>query len=843
MLYRFAFLFCAAMFTCTAAQGQMFIQQGGKLVGSGGKYASQGNSVALSGDGNTALVGGPSDGSTGAVWVFTRNNTGNWTQQGSKLVGRGAAFAAEQGTSVALSADGNTALIGGPGDVPAGGGYPVGAVWVFTRDSNGNWTQQGSKLVGDGYSGYPGQGSAVALSADGNTALVGGPSDAGPNVGVGAVWVFTRDSRGNWTQQGSKLVGSGVVGFGAEQGDSVALSADGNTALVGGFVDNNGAGGGVGAVWVFTRDSNGNWTQQGSKLVGSGAAGWAEQGSSVAISGDGNTALVGGRNDNNGAGAVWVFARDSNGNWTQQGSKLVGSGAVGSAGQGCSVALSADGHTALVGGRYDNSGAGAVWVFRRNSGNWIQQGSKVVGSGAVGSHVLQGSSVALSGDGTTALIGGADDNSGVGAVWIFTAQLSGAFEVVSAHTGQVLEAPNGASANGTLIAQNYLNGYEQQQWQFIPVGGGYYEIQNMLTGKVLDVTGASVGVGTRIQEWDYLGGANQQWQLVPVDDVHYQIVNRNSGLVLDVIGGSTASGTNVQQWTYLGDPQQLWVMVPVQSYTIANKLSTYVLDLSNGSSTDGTLIQQSGATGYWEQQWQFVPVGGGYFAILNRNSGKVLDVIAASISPGTLIQQWDYLGGANQQWQLVKSDGTSYQIMNRASGYVLDDIAYSTTAGTRIQQWPFEGSDNQLWQVAPVQYYNIENRNSRLVLDVAGGSTTAGTHIQQWGSNGLQQQGWQLLPSANGSYVIMNNVTSQVLDVTNGSSSDGALIQQQPFNGSAEQQWKLVPVGAGYYEIQNVNSGKVLDMTGASVSQGALLQQWDYLGSTNQQWQLIPVAP
>jgi len=80
------------------------------------------------------------------------------------------------------------------------------------------------------------------------------------------------------------------------QGFSVALSADGNTALVG----SNGAG-----AWAFVRDSSGNWTQQGSNLIGSGA-------SSVALSADGNTALVGDGEPGGGAVAV-VLTRDSGG--------------------------------------------------------------------------------------------------------------------------------------------------------------------------------------------------------------------------------------------------------------------------------------------------------------------------------------------------------------------------------------------------------------------------------------------------------------------------------------------------------------------------------------------------
>jgi hypothetical protein len=79
----------------------------------------------------------------------------------------------------------------------------------------------------------------------------------------------------------------------------------------------------------------------------------AEQGTGVAISADGNTAVLGGLADDNNAGATWIFTR-TNGVWSQQGSKLVGTGAIGSAEQGCAVALSADSNTVVVGGRTDN---------------------------------------------------------------------------------------------------------------------------------------------------------------------------------------------------------------------------------------------------------------------------------------------------------------------------------------------------------------------------------------------------------------------------------------------------------------------------------------------------------
>ena len=79
----------------------------------------------------------------------------------------------------------------------------------------------------------------------------------------------------------------------------------------------------------------------------------------MALSADGGTALIGGSGDG-GAGAAWLYAV---GTATQQGPKLTASDAIGVANVGASVALSADGSTALVGGNGDNRGVGAAWAF------------------------------------------------------------------------------------------------------------------------------------------------------------------------------------------------------------------------------------------------------------------------------------------------------------------------------------------------------------------------------------------------------------------------------------------------------------------------------------------------
>ncbi|MBZ5588758.1 MAG: hypothetical protein LAO05_09345 [Acidobacteriia bacterium] len=420
-----------------------FVQQGEKLVGTGAVgTAAQGVSIALSADGNTAIVGGWTDNDlTGGAWVYTRSGT-QWSQQGPKLVGTGAIGPAGQGFSVAISADGNTAIVGGWTDNAF-----VGAAWVFTR-SGGVWSQQGGKLAGTGVAGTPNQGWSVALSADGNTALVGGPSAIAESASdPGAAWVFTR--RGSvWSQQGSRLIGAGAVGASA-LGVSVSLSADGNTAVVGG----PGADDGAGAAWVFTR-SGAVWSQQGARLVGSGATGLANQGMSVSLSADGNTVLVGGPGDNQvGAeawnGAVWVFTR-SGAVWSQQGDKLAGTDAVGGAAQGISVSLAADGTTAVIGGYDDNSDAGAAWVFTSAGGVWSQEGAKLVGTGAVGAS-QQGWSVAFAGDGRTAIVGGSGDDDGAGAAWVYVTGGCQAPEVTAQPQGQIIQSGQTATLSVSAV--------------------------------------------------------------------------------------------------------------------------------------------------------------------------------------------------------------------------------------------------------------------------------------------------------------------------------------------------------------------------------------------------------
>jgi hypothetical protein len=371
--------------------------------------AAQGYSVAVSADGSTAIVGAPHyDGFAGAAWVYVRSGS-TWSAQ-QKLVSSEGSSLAEQGFSVAISADGNTVLVGGPEDAGPKEEF-YGAVWVFTR-SGSAWTQQ-QKLVatGSGATTKSAEGESVALSAEGNTALIGAYDN---EAGVGAAWVYVLEG-GKWVQQGGRLVGGEHGTAIAQQGTSVALSADGNTALVGGpraegAKDENE----VGAAWVFTRTGS-TWSEQAKLPRGTGVGEDAAQGQGVALSGDGDTAVAGAPGLGT-AGGAFVYTR-SGSTWTQQGEPLLGEDAVAGAQQGRSVALSEDGNTALVGGYRNNISQGAAWAFQRVGSAWSEQ-QKLVGTGGE-SFGEQGFGVALSADASTAVVGAPGSGSGVGGAWVF----------------------------------------------------------------------------------------------------------------------------------------------------------------------------------------------------------------------------------------------------------------------------------------------------------------------------------------------------------------------------------------------------------------------------------------
>jgi hypothetical protein len=360
-----------------------------------------GAAVALSTDGTVMVVGSPYRAeNTGAAYVWVRGASG-WVQQAELVptdpsTHEGRVF----GAKIAVSTDGGTTAVASTGD-----GFTSGAVFIFVR-SGGEWVQQGPKLLPTSGLGCWRFGSALKLSADGGTLAVGATDDT---THTGAAYVFTR-SAGGWALE-AKLTPSSPAS--QSFGSSVALSADGDTLLVGAPRENWD----IGAAYAFTR-AGAVWTQQGPPLTRTPDSGEPEESvlfGTVALSADGATAVIGASRVGGNDGAAYVFTR-SNGLWNQ-GATLRptrGEGRFGSP-----VAISPDGSVIACGAYADDMFHGAVYLFKREGGGgggWSSP--EVLHAFNRPSSAQFGAAVSMSGEGSIA-VGAPGEGASHGAAYLF----------------------------------------------------------------------------------------------------------------------------------------------------------------------------------------------------------------------------------------------------------------------------------------------------------------------------------------------------------------------------------------------------------------------------------------
>lgn len=165
----------------------------------------------------------------------------------------------------------------------------------------------------------------------------------------------------------------------------------------------------TGARYPLTVDP---FIQEVTVTAGAYESGAGEFGYSVAMAADGTSALIGGPENDGGIGAAWVWVL-KNGTWIDQHTMYAptsGGGEETGAGQfGASVALDADGTTAIVGGPENNGGFGAAWVWVLRDDTWIDQHMMTAPTSGPGIEIGAGrfgASVALGSAGNTAVIGG-----------------------------------------------------------------------------------------------------------------------------------------------------------------------------------------------------------------------------------------------------------------------------------------------------------------------------------------------------------------------------------------------------------------------------------------------------
>jgi len=320
------------------------------------------------------------------------------------------------GSTIALSADGNTMAIGAIGESSSATGvdgdqtdnsahWGTGAVYLFRYDGV-QWGQEAYIKSSDTETETIDYfGNAVALSSDGDTLAVGAPFIE-TTTESGAVYLFRYDGA-HWTQ--SVNIGADDLDAGEGFGEAVALSADGNTLAVGTTRESSGATGingdkndvwteNAGAAYVIRIDGS-TWTEQ-AYVKASNTEEWDLFGEALALSADGNTLAVGAIYEDSpatgingdqgngvaGAGAVYLFRFDGT-DWSQQ-AYIKASNPDNWAMFGESLALSVDGNTLAVGAASEDSSAtgvdgdqndgsapnsGAVYLFRYDDNRWTQQ--------------------------------------------------------------------------------------------------------------------------------------------------------------------------------------------------------------------------------------------------------------------------------------------------------------------------------------------------------------------------------------------------------------------------------------------------------------------------------------
>ena len=312
------------------------------------------------------------------------------------------------------------------------------------------------------------------------------------------------------------------------------MAIDGDTAIVGAYGDDDN-GSASGSAYVFTR-SGSTWTQQ-QKITASDGVSNDYFGWSVAI--DGDTAVVGSRDDDSDSGAAYVFTRTGS-TWTQQ-QKLTNDIRSGNDEFGVSVAI--DGDTIIVGCHLDDdqgSSSGSARVFTRSGGVWTAQ-QKLLGSlSSFGERF--GTSVAIEGD--TVVIGAFLETAlagfvSAGAVYVFTRSGSTwiqqeRIESDDLSTSDYLGYSVGISGE-TVIAGAYLDDIG------IPDRTGSAYIFTRPGG----TSSTTVNVGITEQAHSYDTGGT-----ITIDDIAYPITGADydeSTGVLEVYhtGGSSTVGDDV----------------------------------------------------------------------------------------------------------------------------------------------------------------------------------------------------------------------------------------------------------------------------------------------------------
>ncbi|MFF2750544.1 RICIN domain-containing protein [Kitasatospora sp. NPDC058048] len=374
---------------------------------------------------------------------------------------------------------------------------------------------------------------------------------------------------------------------------------------------------------------------------------------------------------------------------------------------------------------------------------------------------------------------------------------------IQSGNGRVLAQTAGGSA---VTSTAKAAGSAGESWRFLAEGDGSYRIVNAATGQLLGVDATSTAGrawGAALTATGAVGGnatVGQQWFILPskAGKGRFQLVNRYSGLVIgmsgtsgrlaetvparswsDTTGGTVGGGrTAAEQTLALAPtgtaPEAVVLTAPGDQSGTVGKAASLQLGATDSAGKSLTFTATGLPAGL-----SVSPSG----LITGTPTAPGVSKVTATASSGTAS------ASAVFTWTVEPDLGGNHTLTT--GGKALDDADHSTAAGNPLITWTASGGSNQVWQFRPQPdgSYELVNGLSSMCADVSGGSTAAGAQVIQWPCSGGANQHWNVRPTADGSYTVTSAHSGLLL--TTASGADGAAVTQEPDTGSPLQRWSI----------------------------------------------------
>jgi hypothetical protein len=255
---------------------------------------------------------------------------------------------------------------------------------------------------------------------DGDVAIVGAPLDDSHSLNAGAAYIFERQPSGEWVET-AQLFASNASAH-SEFGFNVSINGD--WAAVRGMDDSQAPG--AGAVYLFERQSSGIWLEK-AKLNASDTREGDFFGHRVSLQEDRMiVSAVGEDTGGEESGAAYVFERDNGGIWSEV-AKLKASEIQEGARFGQSADI--DGDRAVVGAWIHDGQVGAAFVFERDGNGTWSEVAVLQASDAAAPAYWFGRSAAIDGD--RIIVGSSFDlDNRTGSAYIFERDTGGTWNEI-----------------------------------------------------------------------------------------------------------------------------------------------------------------------------------------------------------------------------------------------------------------------------------------------------------------------------------------------------------------------------------------------------------------------------